>query len=41
MVTDLNADLPQCGQRTLPDIVRGHFGGPHVRYILDENPMSF
>ncbi|MFB7225161.1 IS630 family transposase [Streptomyces sp. NPDC056227] len=24
-----------------PHIVRGYFGGPHVRYILDENPMSF
>ncbi|GAA2423721.1 hypothetical protein GCM10010421_07570 [Streptomyces glaucus] len=24
-----------------PHIVRGHFGGPHVRYALDENPISF
>ncbi|WP_455770114.1 IS630 family transposase [Streptomyces cinereoruber] len=24
-----------------PHIVRGYFGGPHVRYVLDENPMSF
>ncbi|GHI99370.1 hypothetical protein TPA0906_12360 [Streptomyces olivaceus] len=24
-----------------PHIVRGHFGGPHVRYVLDENPMTF
>ncbi|XUZ25114.1 transposase [Streptomyces sp. RMIT01] len=24
-----------------PHIVRGYFGGPHVRYVLDKNPMSF
>ncbi|MFF7438840.1 IS630 family transposase [Streptomyces sp. NPDC008122] len=24
-----------------PRIVRGYFGGPHVRCILDENPMCF
>ncbi|KOU62686.1 hypothetical protein [Streptomyces sp. IGB124] len=24
-----------------PHIVRDYFGGPHVRYGLDENPMSF
>ncbi|WP_240965618.1 IS630 family transposase [Streptomyces zingiberis] len=24
-----------------PHTVRGYFGGPHVRYVLDENPMSF
>ncbi|WP_369009812.1 transposase [Streptomyces sp. BR123] len=24
-----------------PHIVRGYFGCPHVRYVLDENPMSF
>ncbi|MFE9970522.1 hypothetical protein ACFYRD_07100 [Streptomyces hirsutus] len=24
-----------------PHIVRGYFGGPTVRYVLDENPMSF
>ncbi|MFJ8827797.1 IS630 family transposase [Streptomyces sp. NPDC102467] len=24
-----------------PPIVRRYFGGPHVRYVLDENPMSF
>ncbi|MEU3978198.1 transposase, partial [Streptomyces bacillaris] len=24
-----------------PHIVRGYFGGPRVRYILDENPISF
>ncbi|MFF9753777.1 transposase [Streptomyces sp. NPDC014344] len=24
-----------------PHIVRGYFGGPTVRYALDENPMSF
>ncbi|WTT48770.1 IS630 family transposase [Streptomyces zaomyceticus] len=24
-----------------PHIIRGYFGGPHVRYTLDENPMSF
>ncbi|MFB7454768.1 IS630 family transposase [Streptomyces sp. NPDC056194] len=24
-----------------PHIVRGYFGGPHVSYVLDENPMSF
>ncbi|MFF0477713.1 hypothetical protein [Streptomyces sp. NPDC004284] len=23
-----------------PHIVRGCFGGPHARYVLDENPMS-
>lgn len=23
-----------------PHIVRGSFGGPHVRYVLDENPIS-
>ncbi|MFD9022358.1 transposase [Streptomyces sp. NPDC059570] len=29
----------RCQQQ--PHIVRGYFGGPHVRYALDENPMSF
>ncbi|MFD5662084.1 hypothetical protein [Streptomyces hirsutus] len=24
-----------------PHIVRGYFGGPTVRYVLDENSMSF
>ncbi|MFD3330547.1 transposase, partial [Streptomyces sp. NPDC058701] len=24
-----------------PHIVRAYFGGPHVRYVLDENPLSF
>ncbi|GGP77476.1 hypothetical protein GCM10010231_55520 [Streptomyces sindenensis] len=24
-----------------PHVVRGYFGGPHVRYVLAENPMSF
>ncbi|MEN3586783.1 IS630 family transposase, partial [Streptomyces sp. ZYX-F-203] len=24
-----------------PDIVRGYCGGPHVGYVLNENPMSF
>ncbi|MFF7250443.1 hypothetical protein ACFZBU_42000 [Embleya sp. NPDC008237] len=24
-----------------PHIVCGYLGGPHVRYVLDENPMSF
>ncbi|WP_457810777.1 IS630 family transposase [Streptomyces microflavus] len=24
-----------------PHIVRGYFDRPHVRYVLDENPMSF
>ncbi|GAA0271549.1 hypothetical protein GCM10010302_06440 [Streptomyces polychromogenes] len=24
-----------------PRIVRGSFGGPHVRYVLDEKPISF
>ncbi|MFD9116778.1 IS630 family transposase [Streptomyces bottropensis] len=24
-----------------PHIVRGYFGGPHVRYTLEENPLSF
>ncbi|MFE2399649.1 IS630 family transposase, partial [Streptomyces sp. NPDC059425] len=24
-----------------PHIVRGYFGGPHARYIVNENPMSF
>ncbi|MCY0963128.1 IS630 family transposase [Streptomyces sp. H27-H5] len=24
-----------------PHIVRGYFGGPHVRYVLDGNPLSF
>ncbi|WWR51384.1 transposase [Streptomyces sp. SCSIO 30461] len=24
-----------------PHIVRCYFGGPHIRCILDENPMSF
>ncbi len=24
-----------------PRIVRSYFSGPHVRYVLDENPMSF
>ncbi|MEU0634375.1 transposase [Streptomyces sp. NPDC005989] len=27
-------------RRRRPHIVR-NFGGPHVRYVLDENPMSF
>ncbi len=30
--------LPPAGQ---PHIVRGYFGGPPVRYVLDEDPMSF
>ncbi|MFC9853462.1 transposase [Streptomyces prasinus] len=29
------------GRQGRPRIVRGYFGGPHVRYVLDENPMSF
>ncbi|MFD8396674.1 IS630 family transposase, partial [Streptomyces sp. NPDC059680] len=24
-----------------PHIVRGYFGGPHVRYTPDDNPTSF
>lgn len=24
-----------------PHIVRSNFNGSHVRYVLDENPMSF
>jgi transposase len=24
-----------------PHIIRGYFGGPHVHYVPDENPMSF
>ncbi|MGW2562306.1 hypothetical protein ACWCXB_24225 [Streptomyces sp. NPDC001514] len=28
-------------RRQRPHIVRGYFGGPHVRYVLDENTMSF
>ncbi|WP_331731026.1 hypothetical protein OHV05_37940 (plasmid) [Kitasatospora sp. NBC_00070] len=24
-----------------PHIVRGYFGGPRVRYALDENPLDF
>ncbi|MDF3292590.1 hypothetical protein [Streptomyces silvisoli] len=24
-----------------PHIVRGYFGGPHVRYTLEENHLSF
>lgn len=28
-------------RRRQPHIVRGYCGGPHVRYILDRNPMSF
>lgn len=24
-----------------PHLVRGYFGGPHVRHVLNENPMSF
>ena len=24
-----------------PHIVRGYFHGPHVRYTLEENPLSF
>ncbi|MGW5781296.1 transposase [Streptomyces sp. NPDC003863] len=28
-------------RRRRPHIVRGYFGGPRVRYVLDENPMSF
>ncbi|MFI1419138.1 IS630 family transposase [Streptomyces sp. NPDC020731] len=27
-------------RRRQPHIIRGCFGGPHVRYALDENPMS-
>nr|BFD87025.1 hypothetical protein StreXyl84_64260 [Streptomyces sp. Xyl84] len=28
-------------RRRQPHIVRAYFGGPHVRYILDENPHEF
>ncbi|MER7855479.1 transposase, partial [Streptomyces bacillaris] len=28
-------------RRRQPHIVRGYFGGPHARYVLDENLMSF
>ncbi|MGI5448554.1 transposase [Streptomyces sp. CA-243310] len=28
-------------RRRQPHIVRCYFGGPHVRYVLDENPLSF
>lgn len=28
-------------RRRQPHIIRGYFGGPHVRYVLDENPISF
>jgi hypothetical protein len=24
-----------------PHITRGYFGGPHVRYTLEQNPLSF
>ncbi|KAB2589698.1 hypothetical protein F5983_25410 [Streptomyces arboris] len=27
-------------RRRRPHIVRGYLGGPHVRYVLDENPTS-
>ncbi|MFF3609916.1 transposase [Streptomyces sp. NPDC002463] len=30
-----------CRRQRQPHIVRGYFGGPHARYILDENLMSF
>ncbi|MFF6839359.1 hypothetical protein ACFY8X_11235 [Streptomyces tanashiensis] len=28
------------GRQRQPHVVRGYFGGPHVRYALDENPMG-
>ncbi|ALO12410.1 transposase [Streptomyces venezuelae] len=28
-------------RRRQPHIVRGYFGGSRVRYVLDENPLSF
>ncbi|MFJ7063039.1 DUF6924 domain-containing protein [Streptomyces microflavus] len=31
-VHDVHANL------SIANIVRGYFGGPHVRYVLDENP---
>ncbi|MDQ0779075.1 hypothetical protein QF026_007541 [Streptomyces aurantiacus] len=36
-------DVAAGGRQALhpPHIVRGSFGGPHVRYVLDENTMSF
>ncbi|MFG2426812.1 IS630 family transposase [Streptomyces sp. NPDC048590] len=30
-----------CRRQRQPHTVRGYFGGPHIRYILGENPMSF
>lgn len=33
-IHDVHANL------SIANIVRGYFGGPHVRYVLDENPMS-
>ncbi|MGW1364927.1 IS630 family transposase [Streptomyces chartreusis] len=29
------------GRQRQPHNVRGYFGGPHVRYALNQNPMSF
>ncbi len=29
------------GRQRQPHIVRGYSGGSHVRYVLDENPLSF
>ncbi|MEU2920926.1 transposase [Streptomyces sp. NPDC006967] len=28
------------GRQRQPHVVCGYFGGPHVRYVLDENPIG-
>ena len=30
-----------CKRQRQPHVVRGYFGGPHVRYVLGEDLMSF
>jgi GrpB-like predicted nucleotidyltransferase (UPF0157 family) len=41
--TELNPETRRFFRRRQrqPHIVRCYFGGPHVRYVLDENPLSF
>ncbi|WP_328899953.1 hypothetical protein OHR86_08210 [Streptomyces sp. NBC_00441] len=40
---ELVAETHRCFRRSQrqPYIVCGYFGGPHIRYVLDEYPMSF
>ncbi|WP_327305925.1 helix-turn-helix domain-containing protein [Streptomyces sp. NBC_01298] len=40
---ELDAETRRFFRRRLrrPHIVRGYFGGPHVRHTLDQSPLSF